>query len=80
MELLHKSDKITFTAPTGVAACNIKGLTIHSWSGIGLGKESLEQVVGAASRNREAKKRWLSTEILVIDEISMVFNFILRQL
>ena len=34
--------KIAFTAPTGVAACNIGGLTIHAWSGIGTG-EDLEQ-------------------------------------
>ena len=34
MENLGLSDKIAFTAPTGVAACNVRGLTIHSWSGI----------------------------------------------
>lgn len=37
LESLGLSDKIAFTAPTGVAACNVRGLTIHSWSGIGLG-------------------------------------------
>ena len=29
------ADKISFTAPTGVAACNIRGLTIHAWAGVG---------------------------------------------
>lgn len=29
------SEKISFTAPTGVAACNIRGLTIHAWAGVG---------------------------------------------
>lgn len=37
LESLGLSDKIAFTAPTGVAACNVRGLTIHSWSGIGRG-------------------------------------------
>lgn len=40
MQNLGLSDKIAFTAPTGVAACNVRGLTIHSWSGIGRGKRS----------------------------------------
>jgi len=74
------------TAPTGVAACNISGLTIHSWSGLGLihhfinlisnelslgiGKEPVEQLLGRISN--VAKKRWIETEILIIDEISML--------
>jgi PIF1-like helicase len=37
LESLGLSEKIAFTAPTGVAACNVRGLTIHSWSGIGRG-------------------------------------------
>ena len=36
MEKLRKIDKIAFTASTGVAACNIRGLTIHSWAGLGI--------------------------------------------
>ncbi len=35
MERLGKTDKIAFTASTGVAACNIRGLTVHSWAGVG---------------------------------------------
>lgn len=35
LESLGLSDKVTFTAPTGVAACNIRGLTIHAWAGVG---------------------------------------------
>ena len=40
MTYLDKANKIAFTAPTGIAACNIRGMTIHSWSGIGLGSVS----------------------------------------
>ena len=35
LEGLGLSDKVSFTAPTGVAACNIRGLTIHAWAGVG---------------------------------------------
>ena len=73
LETLKLSNhKIALTAPTGVAACNIRGMTIHSWSGIGIGKEPLEQLVGQVHRSREAKKRWNEADILVIDEISML--------
>ena len=35
MEKLKFSNKISFTAPTGVAASNIGGMTIQAWAGIG---------------------------------------------
>jgi ATP-dependent DNA helicase PIF1 len=72
LEVLGLTNKIAITAPTGVAACNIRGLTIHSWSGIGLGTESLENLLPIVERNRNAKSRWKDTEILIIDEISML--------
>ena len=72
MSHLGKSNKIAFTAPTGIAACNIRGMTIHSWSGIGLGNDLLEKIVGVVKNNRDARNRWLECEILVIDEISML--------
>jgi ATP-dependent DNA helicase PIF1 len=72
MERLGLENKIAFTAPTGVAACNIRGLTIHSWAGIGKASEPLEQLIGIVMRNSNACKRWRETDILVIDEISML--------
>ncbi len=72
VEFLGLSSKVAITAPTGVAACNIRGLTIHSWSGIGLGSENLETLYGMIAKNRYASQRWKDTEILIIDEISML--------
>lgn len=69
---LNMSEKIAFTAPTGVAACNIHGLTIHSWAGIGLAREPLDQLVASVCRSRQARGRWNEVDILVIDEISML--------
>ena len=76
MSYLNKTNKVAFTASTGIAACNIRGTTIHSWSGIGLGTDTYEKTVGTVRNNKESKKRWLDTEILVIDEISMLSSTI----
>lgn len=66
------SDRVAVTASTGLAACNIGGITLHSFSGIGLGKEPANQLVKKIRRNPKAKQRWMRTKCLVIDEISMV--------
>jgi ATP-dependent DNA helicase PIF1 len=65
-------DRVAVTASTGLAACNIGGVTLHSFSGIGLGKESVKDLVKKIMRNPKAKNRWLRTKVLVIDEVSMV--------
>lgn len=65
-------ERLGITASTGLAACNIGGMTLHSFSGIGLGKEDVATLVKKIRRNPKAKNRWLRTRVLVIDEISMV--------
>jgi len=68
----HNPKFVYVTAPTGIAACNIGGCTLHSFSGIGLGKESKEKLVTKVLSNSQARQRWLTARVLVIDEISMV--------
>ncbi|OPB45167.1 putative mitochondrial DNA helicase (Pif1) [Trichoderma guizhouense] len=65
-------ERVAVTASTGLAACNIGGITLHSFSGIGLGKEDAATLVRKIRRNPKAKNRWLRTKCLIIDEISMV--------
>ena len=65
-------ERIAVTASTGLAACNIGGQTLHSFSGIGLGKEDASQLVKKVRRNPKAKNRWLKVKCLIIDEVSMV--------
>ncbi|CDO73329.1 hypothetical protein BN946_scf185008.g92 [Trametes cinnabarina] len=65
-------DAVAVTASTGIAACNIGGVTIHSFAGIGLGIESAEQLANKIKKNRKATTRWLRTKVLIIDEVSMV--------
>lgn len=63
---------MAITASTGIAACNIGGVTIHSFGGIGLGTESAEDLAKKIRKNKKAMARWLRTKVLIIDEISMV--------
>ncbi|TDZ71815.1 ATP-dependent DNA helicase PIF1 [Colletotrichum trifolii] len=65
-------ERLAITASTGLAACNIGGQTLHSFSGIGLGKEDVPTLVKKIRRNPKAKNRWLRTKALIIDEVSMV--------
>ena len=69
---VKESDRIAVTASTGLAACNIGGVTLHSFAGIGLGKEPAEQLVKKIKKNAKTKNRWLRTKVLIIDEISMI--------
>lgn len=68
----REPDRVAVTASTGLAACNVGGVTLHSFAGIGLGKEDIPELVRKIKRNQKAKQRWLRTKVLVIDEISMV--------
>ncbi|KAH8196446.1 hypothetical protein TruAng_009378 [Truncatella angustata] len=65
-------ERLSITASTGLAACNIGGMTLHSFAGIGLGKEPVPELVRKIRRNAKAKNRWLRTRVLIIDEVSMV--------
>jgi ATP-dependent DNA helicase PIF1 len=60
---------IVVTASTGCAAVNIKGITLHSFVGIGLGNEKRDY---SALLKPDAKKRIQRTDILIIDEVSMI--------
>lgn len=60
------------TASTGIAATHIGGITIHSWSGIGIHKFISNDVMGDILDNEKLVKRITKTSILIIDEISML--------
>ncbi|KAK9254089.1 PIF1-like helicase-domain-containing protein [Lipomyces tetrasporus] len=65
-------EAVAVTASTGLAACNVGGVTLHSFAGFGLGKEDLPTLVKRIRRNKKAMQRWLQTKVLIMDEISMV--------
>lgn len=68
----RQPERIAVTASTGLAACNIGGITLHSFAGVGLGKEDAKTLVKKLKRNKKNVTRWLKTSVLIIDEISMV--------
>ena len=69
--------QVMLIAPTGVAAVNIQGSTIHSELGIPVGRygksiPKLSDKMRSSLRNKMSDLR-----VIVIDEISMVSNLLL---
>ncbi len=66
---------IGITASTGIAATHMGGVTIHSWTGIGvkdhLRLEDIEEI-GAKSY---IKNKVQEAKVLIIDEVSMLHHF-----
>lgn len=60
------------TASTGIAATHIGGMTIHSWSGIGIRKSLSKWELEQLAHNKKAVSRMTRTDILIIEEISML--------
>jgi len=65
---------IHVTALTGCAAIllNCKAKSLHSWAGIGLGQETTEHYILKIKKNKFLKAIWKATQVLVVDEVSML--------
>ena len=70
LKKMHK--RVQITASTGIAAVNVSGQTIHSFAGVGLGIESKQFLGDKALKSKQTRDRWRSTDVLIIDEISMI--------
>ncbi|MFY9270117.1 MAG: helix-turn-helix domain-containing protein [Candidatus Manganitrophaceae bacterium] len=60
------------TASTGIAATHIGGMTIHSWSGIGIKTNLDRHDLGKIASNKPIAKRVQRAKVLIIDEVSML--------
>jgi ATP-dependent DNA helicase PIF1 len=70
------------TAMTGCAALLLgRGAkTLHSWAGIGLARETPQELAIKVGKDRRAKRRWCETQLLILDEVSMMTPDILEKL
>lgn len=86
---VSKGIRVAVTAMTGCAALllNTEGAkgparakTLHSWAGVGLGRDPPHELAASIEKNRRAKSRWVMTQLLIIDEISMMMADFLEKL
>ncbi|MDP3685526.1 MAG: PIF1 family DEAD/DEAH box helicase [bacterium] len=63
---------VAVTASTGIAATHLRGVTLHSWSGIGVKKYLSDYDVDRIASTERLARRIGQTHVLVIDEVSML--------
>ncbi|KAL3881826.1 hypothetical protein ACJMK2_028218 [Sinanodonta woodiana] len=66
---------VSVTGTTGIAALNVKGCTVHSWSGIGDGRYDSDELCQKLLTDEHFvsyKQNILKADSLIIDEISML--------
>jgi ATP-dependent DNA helicase PIF1 len=73
---------VAVTAMTGCAALLLgkHAKTLHSWAGIGLGQESAAVLAVKIRKILKLITRWIGTDILIIDEVSMMTPELLEKL
>lgn len=70
---LEKHDiPVAVTASTGIAATHMNGMTIHSWSGIGIKNKLDERELEQLEEKKYLWKRFEKARVLIIDEVSML--------
>lgn len=63
------------TAPTGIAAVLVGGVTMHSFFGVGTGKRGLNHYLKSHTDFAEIlRKKIGEIDVLIVDEISMVHH------
>lgn len=69
---MRTGKRIAVTASTGIAATHLGGTTIHTWSGLGIRDFLTKEDIKWLADNDKLIKRYNATDILVIDEVSML--------
>jgi ATP-dependent DNA helicase PIF1 len=75
--------RVAITSPTMNAAFNL-GLpgasTLHGWMSCGLAQGTPEDLFATINKNKFKKINWLTTDVLIIDEASMVTPYMLHKI
>jgi ATP-dependent exoDNAse (exonuclease V) alpha subunit len=66
---------VAVTASTGIAATHLGGMTIHSWSGLGIRDTLTDYDIEDLMERQYLYKRFDKTKVLIIDEVSMLHHF-----
>lgn len=72
---MRAGKRVAVTASTGIAASHLGGTTIHSWSGLGILDQLNDNDLSKLGSNDRLIKRYNGTDVLVIDEISMLHGY-----
>ena len=81
-ELRHEKKIVAVTAMTGCAALLLghHAKTLHSWAGVGLAKEPANSLIQRIRQSPKTLRRWLVTDTLIVDEVSMLTPEFLEKL
>lgn len=55
-------------------------MTLHSWARIGLGNKAVDALVRQVLKNKVSTDAWRRTDVLLVDEISMISGELLDKL
>ncbi len=73
--LKNNGVEVGVTASTGIAATHMGGMTIHSWSGLGIKDALTEYDLEELETKKYLQDRLKNTDVLIIDEISMLHHY-----
>lgn len=78
----NSGKKVEICAMTGCAAIllNCRAKTFHSWSGIGIREPDPNKIYKNIIKKPYKKKNWTTTQLLIIDEISMMSAYLFELL
>ncbi len=73
IEYLKSINKVVaITASTGIAATHMNGITLHSWSGLGIRETIDDTEIKSLMKHKYLFKRIKAAKVLIIDEVSML--------
>ncbi len=73
--LRERDIPVGITASTGIAATHMGGVTIHSWSGVGVRDSLSDGEIEEIAEKSYVKAKVAGAKVLIIDEISMLHHF-----